>query len=70
MPTLSSSKQLLLVGASRGLGFALAEEYLERGWHGRLSIEESIPNLANTMDAQAGTAGLQYLDYLGRKVPW
>ena len=35
-----------------------------------LSIEESIPNLANTMEAQAGKAGLQYLDYLGRKVPW
>jgi len=31
---------------------------------------ESIPNLANTMDAQAGKAGLQYLDYLGRTVPW
>ena len=40
------------------------------GPQGRLSIEESVPNLANTMDAQAGTAGLQYLDYLGRKVPW
>jgi NAD(P)-dependent dehydrogenase (short-subunit alcohol dehydrogenase family) len=40
------------------------------GPHARLSIEESIPNLANTMDAQAGTAGLQYLDYLGRKIPW
>lgn len=36
----------------------------------RLSIEESIPNLANTIDAQAGKAGLQYLDYLGRTVPW
>lgn len=35
-----------------------------------LSIEESIPNLANTIAAQAGKAGLQYLDYLGRKVPW
>jgi NAD(P)-dependent dehydrogenase (short-subunit alcohol dehydrogenase family) len=40
------------------------------GPQARLSIEESIPNLADTMDAQAGTAGLQYLDYLGRKVPW
>ena len=40
------------------------------GPEARLSIGESIPNLANTMDAQAGTAGLQYLDYLGRKVPW
>ncbi|MGC9943830.1 MAG: SDR family NAD(P)-dependent oxidoreductase [Verrucomicrobiota bacterium] len=35
-----------------------------------LSIEESIPNLANTITAQAGKAGLQYLDYLGRTVPW
>ena len=40
------------------------------GPQAHLSIEESIPNLANTMDAQAGKAGLQYLDYLGRKVPW
>jgi NAD(P)-dependent dehydrogenase (short-subunit alcohol dehydrogenase family) len=40
------------------------------GPQARLSIEESIPNVANTMDAQAGKAGLQYLDYLGRKVPW
>lgn len=35
-----------------------------------LSIEESIPKLAGTIDAQAGKAGLQYLDYLGRQVPW
>jgi NAD(P)-dependent dehydrogenase (short-subunit alcohol dehydrogenase family) len=40
------------------------------GPQARLSIEESIPNLANTMDPQAGKGGLQYLDYLGRKVPW
>ncbi len=40
------------------------------GPQARLTIEESIPNLVNTMDAQAGKAGLQYLDYLGRKVPW
>jgi len=26
-------KNLLLVGASRGLGYALAEEFLERGWN-------------------------------------
>ena len=36
----------------------------------RLSIEESIPNLANTVEAQFGKTGLQYLDYLGRTVPW
>jgi NAD(P)-dependent dehydrogenase (short-subunit alcohol dehydrogenase family) len=40
------------------------------GSQARLSIEESIPNLANTIDAQAGKPGLQYLDYMGRTVPW
>jgi NAD(P)-dependent dehydrogenase (short-subunit alcohol dehydrogenase family) len=40
------------------------------GPQARLSIEESIPSLANTIAAQAGKAGLQYLDYLGRIVPW
>lgn len=36
----------------------------------RLTIEESIPNLLNTMEAYEGRAGLHYLDYLGRVVPW
>lgn len=40
------------------------------GPQARLTIAESIPNLANIMDAQAGKAGLQYLDYLGQRVPW
>jgi NAD(P)-dependent dehydrogenase (short-subunit alcohol dehydrogenase family) len=35
-----------------------------------LSIDESIPNLVDTIEAQRGKAGLQYLDYLGRTVPW
>ena len=36
----------------------------------RLTIADSIPNLADTMDAQAGKPGLRYLDYLGRLMPW
>lgn len=32
MPDLSDNS-LLLIGASRGLGYALAAEYLKRGWH-------------------------------------
>ncbi len=36
----------------------------------RLSIEESIPNVVKTIDAQKGKPGLHYLDYLGRTVPW
>jgi NAD(P)-dependent dehydrogenase (short-subunit alcohol dehydrogenase family) len=36
----------------------------------RLSIDESIPSLLNTMEAHEGRSGLHYLDYLGRVVPW
>ena len=40
------------------------------GPDGRLAIEESIPNVVRTLLAAHGHAGLQYLDYLGRTVPW
>lgn len=40
------------------------------GPEARLSIEESIPNLLNTLEAHEGRSGLHYLDYLGRVVPW
>lgn len=36
----------------------------------RMEVGESIPHLVDTVETQAGTAGLQYLDYLGRRVPW
>lgn len=36
----------------------------------RLSIEESVPNVVNTLLATQGKPGLHYLDYLGRSVPW
>ena len=40
------------------------------GPDGRLSIEESVPNLVKVLLAVHGTPGLQYLDYLGRTIPW
>lgn len=40
------------------------------GPEARLTIAESIPNLVNTIEAHEGRAGLHYLDYLGRTVPW
>ncbi|TKI03481.1 SDR family oxidoreductase [Martelella alba] len=40
------------------------------GPQARLSIEESIPKLVDTIAAYAGRSGLHYLDYLGRTVPW
>ncbi len=35
-----------------------------------LTIKDSIPNLVSTLLAVHGKPGLQYLDYLGRTVPW
>jgi len=40
------------------------------GPEGRLTIQESIPSLVKIIQAQEGKRGLQYLDYLGRTVPW
>ncbi|MFM0289066.1 SDR family NAD(P)-dependent oxidoreductase [Paraburkholderia megapolitana] len=40
------------------------------GPEARLTIEESIPNLVDTIEAHEGRAGLHYVDYLGRTVPW
>jgi hypothetical protein len=33
-------------------------------------IEESVPGLVNVLLSKLGTPGLQYLDRLGRTVPW
>src|SRR5665213_1579827 len=56
MPPLSSNKKLLLIGASRGLGFALAEEYLKRGWHvvatERDRTASKLPNLLGGCDGR------------------
>lgn len=35
-----------------------------------LSLEDSVPNLVNVLLAKRGKPGLEYLDYLGRTVPW
>ena len=41
------------------------------GPNARLSIEDSVPNLVNVLLSATGKpGGLQYLDYLGRTVPW
>ena len=36
----------------------------------RLTIEESIPSLVNVLVSKQERPGLEYLDYLGRTVPW
>jgi NAD(P)-dependent dehydrogenase (short-subunit alcohol dehydrogenase family) len=64
--------------AARHAGDARTLLLLAPGWvrtglggpDARLGIDESIPHLVDTIEAQAGKPGLQYLDYLGRRVPW
>ncbi|WP_423381653.1 SDR family oxidoreductase [Burkholderia sp. LMG 32019] len=36
----------------------------------RLTIEESVPSLVDVLIAKRARPGLEYLDYLGRTVPW
>jgi NAD(P)-dependent dehydrogenase (short-subunit alcohol dehydrogenase family) len=36
----------------------------------RLTIEDSVPKLVDVLMGVQGRPGLQYLDYLGRTVPW
>ena len=40
------------------------------GPDGRLSIEESVPKLVEVLLAKQARPGLEYLDYLGKTVPW
>ncbi len=69
---------LLRSFAARHSGDPRAMLLMAPGWvrtdmggpRARLGIEESIPNLVRAVNAQEGKAGLQYLDYLGRAVPW
>ncbi|MCA8321834.1 SDR family oxidoreductase [Burkholderia cepacia] len=36
----------------------------------RLTIEESVPSLVDVLVAKRARPGLEYLDYLGRTMPW
>ena len=64
--------------AARHAGTSRAMVLMAPGWvrtelggaDGRLSIEESVPNLVNVLLSAQGIPGLRYLDYLGRTVPW
>jgi len=40
------------------------------GAEARLTIEDSVPKLVRVLMDVQGKAGLHYLDYLGRPVPW
>jgi NAD(P)-dependent dehydrogenase (short-subunit alcohol dehydrogenase family) len=64
--------------AARHAGTSRAMVLMAPGWvrtemggpDARLSIEESVPNLVNVLLSKQAKPGLEYLDYLGRSVPW
>jgi NAD(P)-dependent dehydrogenase (short-subunit alcohol dehydrogenase family) len=64
--------------AARQAGTPRAMVLMAPGWvrtelggaEAPLSIEESVPSLVNVLLKKQGKAGLEYLDYLGRTVPW
>ncbi|WP_017775166.1 SDR family NAD(P)-dependent oxidoreductase [Paraburkholderia kururiensis] len=61
--TKTTQKTVLLIGASRGLGFAMAEEYLRRGWHviatGRAG---SMERLLQAAEASHGALEVETVD--------
>jgi NAD(P)-dependent dehydrogenase (short-subunit alcohol dehydrogenase family) len=64
--------------AARHAGTARAMALMAPGWvrtemggsEAPLTIEDSVPNLVNVLLEKQGKPGLEYLDYLGRTVPW
>ena len=64
--------------AARQKGTPRAMVLMAPGWvrtdlggpNAHLSIGESVPNLVNVLIKKQGSAGLEYLDYLGRTTLW
>ncbi|HDR9358497.1 TPA: SDR family oxidoreductase [Burkholderia vietnamiensis] len=64
--------------AARQAGTARAMALMAPGWvrtelggpDARLTIDESVPSLVNVLLDKRRRPGLEYLDYLGRTVPW
>src|SRR5215469_7717054 len=58
-----SRKRLLLIGASRGLGYAMAEEFLKRGWDVVATVRgEARTRLHELAEKSAGRIEIETLD--------
>lgn len=63
MPNSPSTKTVLIIGASRGLGYAMAEEYRKRGWSvvGTVRGDSRTP-LHDLADKSGGQVGIEHVD--------
>jgi NAD(P)-dependent dehydrogenase (short-subunit alcohol dehydrogenase family) len=74
----SALNQLMRSFAARHAGDPRTLLLMAPGWvqtdlggpAARLTIGQSIPGVVDTIEAQAGQGGLQYLDYQGQTVRW
>ncbi|TCK24283.1 SDR family oxidoreductase [Pseudonocardia endophytica] len=63
MTTTRSDPEILIVGASRGLGHAMAAEFLERGWNVVGTVRGTARTaLHDLADAHPGRVGVETLD--------
>ena len=60
--TATTGKSALIIGASRGLGYALAAEYLARGWQVTATVRGAgwtgLHDLARSSDGRVAVSGL------------
>lgn len=63
MPNPLSTKTVLIIGASRGLGYAMAEEYQKRGWSvvGTVRGDRRTP-LHDLADRSEGRVAIEHVD--------
>ena len=74
----SALNQLMRSFAARHAGDPRTLLLMAPGWvqtelggaGARLTIGQSIPGVVDTIEAQAATGGLHYLDYQGQTIPW
>ena len=57
-----TTRNLLLIGASKGLGLAIASEYLNRGWHIVATELSHSPALHNLGEASGGRLAIESVD--------
>jgi NAD(P)-dependent dehydrogenase (short-subunit alcohol dehydrogenase family) len=60
--TSAMDKRLLLIGASRGLGLAMVEEYLQRGWSATATERSRSPALHELSAKSDGRLEIETVD--------